>query len=217
MKKLTAAIALTIAAATAVTAFSGCNIIKSLLPFGKNEPTTAPVTTVAATTAPATTQAATTEPPTVAKQTEAPAATTRKPEESSNTSEYPSQLDGGFYLVTTPTCASATLGINFTVPEWQNKVYCKNGNSNRGFYFEFYEASNLINGIEKYGFDSMGLLFAVYATDTEANGDIEYPAGSIVLNGEKKYLRDCFQSGVVREDIQYSPSAHTNSVNLKSN
>ena len=103
MKKLTAAIALTIAAATAVTAFSGCNIIKSLLPFGKNEPTTAPVTTVAATTAPATTQAATTEPPTVAKQTEAPAATTRKPEESSNTSEYPSQLDGGFYLVTTPT------------------------------------------------------------------------------------------------------------------
>nr|WP_316611544.1 hypothetical protein [uncultured Ruminococcus sp.] len=245
MKKLTAAIALTIAAATAVTAFSGCNIIKSLLPFGKNEPTNAPVTTVAATTAPATTQAATTEPPTVAKQTEAPAATTRKPEESSNTSEYPSQLDGGFYLVTTPTCASATLGINFTVPEWQNKVYCKNGNSNRGFYFEFYEASNLINGIEKYGFDSMGLLFAVYATDTEANGDIEYPAGSIVLNGEKKYLtyfkptdvrfdtedktlqqnyqdayqyqRDYFQSGVVREDMQYSPSAHTNSVNLKSN
>ena len=110
MKKLTAAIALTIAAATAVTAFSGCNIIKSLLPFGKNEPTTAPVTTtVAATTAPATTQAATTEPPTVAKQTEAPAATTQKPEESSNTSGYPSQLDGGFYLVTTPTCASETL------------------------------------------------------------------------------------------------------------
>ena len=172
MKKLTAAIALTIAAATAVTAFSGCNIIKSLLPFGKNEPTTAPVTTVAATTAPATTQAATTEPPTVAKQTEAPAATTRKPEESSNTSEYPSQLDGGFYLVTTPTCASATLGINFTVPEWQNKVYCKNGNSNRGFYFEFYEASNLINGIEKYGFNSMGLLFAVYAPRQTATSNI---------------------------------------------
>ena len=250
MKKLTAALALTLAAATAVTVLSGCNIIKNLLPFGKNDATTAVATTAAVTTAPATaaptTKAApSTEPATAAKQTDAPTAQAPKTEESSDTSPYPKELDGGYQLVTTTTCASATLGINFTVPEWQNKVYIKSGTSEVGYYVQFYEASNLINGIKKYGFDSMGFLFSVSTSDTEANGDIEYSAGSIVLNGERKYLtyfkptdvrfdtedktlqqnyqdaykhqREYFQSGVVRADMQYSPSARTDSVNLKSN
>ncbi len=220
MKKLTAALALTLSAATAVTVFSGCNIIKDIL-GGRNEPTTSvqiATNAPAATTAAATTAAATTEAATTEAATEAP----------------------------TTESTDDTLGITFTIPEWKGKVYAVTGTSEKGsYYLEFYEASNLIRGIEKYGRASLGFLFSVSLNDEESNVEIDHPAGSVVVNGQKKYLtyfkptdvrcdyedeilrdnyqdayqyqRDYFQSGVVRGDMQYSPSAKTYSVNLNTN
>ena len=243
MKKLTAALALTLSAATAVTVFSGCNIIKDIL-GGRNEPTTSvqiATNAPAATTAAATTAAATTEAATTEAATEAPTT-----ESSSVEWDYPIVQDGGFVLVTDDTYTDDTLGITFTIPEWKGKVYAVTGTSEKGsYYLEFYEASNLIRGIEKYGRASLGFLFSVSLNDEESNVEIDHPAGSVVVNGQKKYLtyfkptdvrcdyedeilrdnyqdayqyqRDYFQSGVVRGDMQYSPSANTYSVNLNTN
>ena len=147
MKKLTAALALTLSAATAVTVFSGCNIIKDIL-GGRNEPTTSvqiATNAPAATTAAATTAAATTEAATTEAATEAPTT-----ESSSVEWDYPIVQDGGFVLVTDDTYTDDTLGITFTIPEWKGKVYAVTGTSEKGsYYLEFYEASNLIRGIEK--------------------------------------------------------------------
>ena len=225
MKKLTAALALTLSAATAVTVFSGCNIIKDIL-GGRNEPTTSvqiATNAPAATTAAATTAAATTAAVTTEAATEAPTT-----ESSSVEWDYPIVQDGGFVLVTDDTYTDDTLGITFTIPEWKGKVYAVTGTSEKGsYYLEFYEA------------------FSVSLNDEESNVEIDHPAGSVVVNGQKKYLtyfkptdvrcdyedeilrdnyqdayqyqRDYFQSGVVRGDMQYSPSAKTYSVNLNTN
>ncbi len=66
----------------------------------------------------------------------------------------------------------------------------------------------MLNGEKKY---------LTYFKPTDVRFDTEDKTLQQNYQDAYQYQRDYFQSGVVREDMQYSPSAHTNSVNLKSN
>ena len=134
-------------------------------------------------------------------------------------------------------------GIKFSIPEWKGKVYAKGELTNGSYSLTFYEKSNYEWGIVKE-WDGMGMLFTVYTSPKEVDGqNIEYPAGSVEINGSVKYLtyfkptdvrcntddenmandyqrmyklqRQYFMSGVVDADKNYKPSSNPNAVNLK--
>lgn len=240
MKKLTGT-AIAAAALTLTLTLTGCNPLGLLLPlFGSQQPATIPTTAAAAPT----TQAPTTTLPvtTAAPATQAPS--TEAPTSAASPATEPVKTLGNARLVVTPDYTSDVLGITFHMPEWQNKVYAEGTYTDDGNYvLSFYEGTNLGAGLEK-GYNGMGFLFSVFESDTESSGVIDYPAGSVTVNGVKKYLtyfkptdvrfdveskelqenyqavyqyqREYFMSGTVRSDLNYSTSARSDSVNLKS-
>lgn len=238
------------AALTLSLSLTGCNLMRMVFPFGGGQPaTSAPAATQTVTTVPATAVPTTAAPTTAAPTTAAP--TTEKPTEAPKT-EQSSQLSpkatpeknlGGALLVETPSYTDDVLGVTFSMPAWQNRVYAKADFYDGNYLLTFYEGSNLARGLED-GYDGMGMLFGVYLSDTEADGNITYPAGTIETGGETKYLcyfkptdvrfytednyisnyqdmskhqREYFETGVFRSAMNYKPSSAPGAIALQSN
>lgn len=245
MKKAMRAASLAAAALMTASALSGCNLLQRFLPG--QQPVTEPETTAAATVE--TTEELTTEAP-----TEAP--TTQKAEQSSqtkqsSTSEGPNGAPGndpspkqysGVSVVSNEFYSDETIGLGFYAPEWVNKVYAKSEYVSGEYYLSFYEITNYDYGVEK-GWDGMGLLFSVCTSDTESTGDwIDFPAGSLLVGGQRKYLTyfkptdvrfdtenqtrtdnyqnvyqhqsSIFKGAVVLEGRDYIPSTNNNHIDL---
>ena len=228
-------------------ALSGCDLFKGI--FGRNDqPTTAPSTTVAETTAP----------PTEATTAPLPISTTPAPtkaEQSSQNGGGESSMQGapdddptpkeysGMVLVDNAFYTDQTLGLAFYMPEWVNKVYARSEYMGNAYSLSFYEKTNYEWGVDENGWDGMGMLFTVYASDTEATGEnIEYPAGSLLVAGQRMFLTyfkptdvrcdpsdqtrrsnyqdaydrqfDIFKSATVLQGREYIPSTNPNHIDL---
>lgn len=238
MKKLKNVLLITLAAALCAASLSGCGILRSLF-YRPTPTTTVPVeTTAAQTTEEPTTEPETEEPSTEAPTTAAPTETQAPQSSTSNAESFNSAV-----LIDGATYHDSYLGITFTVPEWTGKVYAKSSINSGTYSLAFYEVENYKQGLDK-GWDGMGMLFTVMTSDVESDGDhIDYPAGSIEIDGGRKYLtyfkptdvrfdsgdpvltekyqsvyqyqRDYFLSGVVDADKSYSPSSNANALNLE--
>ena len=241
MRHTRRAAAVCAAALTLSLTLTGCNLIKGLLPFGKEQPTTAPEVTTQAATAPST-AAPTTFAPTTAEPTTVPAPTEQPTQLSAKAT--PEKAIGSARLVETPSYTDDVLGVTFSMPEWQNKVYAKTEYNDGSYSLSFFEGSNLSAGLEK-GYDGMGFLFSIFTSDAEAEGSVVYPAGTVTMGGETVYLcyfkptdvrfdienelltenyrelyqyqREYFESGVFRSSMDYQPSSATGAINLTSN
>lgn len=235
MKKLKATALVILAAAITAASLSGCGIIRRVL---DSQPETV-VQTVYVTQEPTTAQPTTAQPTTVEATTAAP--TTAEPATAAPTPKYSTESNGSAVLVDNEKYHDSYLGITFTVPKWVGKVYAKGGTNNGLYSLAFYEKTNYNYG-EDHGMSEFGMLFTVTATSEESSGDhIDYPAGSVTVDGTKYYLtyfkptdvrfdpsladnyqsvyklqRDYFLSGVVDKDKHYVPSAVKNALNLKS-
>lgn len=227
MKKLIPSLIIFLAAAMCCTAMSGCGIIRSFF-YQPTPATTVPVET-------------TFEQATEAQTTEE-AATAESPSSSGSASQG-KYLDGAI-LVEDDYYYDSYIGITFYIPEWKGKVYAKGEIYDQNYSLAFYEAENYEYGVEN-NMQGMGMLFTVMTGDEESTGDfIDYPAGSILLGTELKYLtyfkptdvrfnsdddsmtesyqnlyqyqREYFLSGVVDEEMIYDPSSNANALNLKS-
>ena len=230
MKKLKATALVILAAAIAATSLSGCGIIRRVLDpqpetvvqtvYVTQEPTTAQPTTVEATTA---------------------APTTAEPATAAPTPKYSTESNGKAVIVDSEKYHDSYLGITFTVPEWVGKAYAVSKKANGNYILGFYEKTNYDYGVN-HGMAGFGMMFEVFTAPDESSGDhIDYPAGSVTVDGTKYYLtyfkptdvrfdpsladnyqsvyklqKDYFLSGVVDKDKHYVPSAVKNALNLKS-
>lgn len=236
MKKLRFSALVVLAAIMTAASMSGCGIFNLLRQQPQTEPTaatTAAPATEAQTTAEQTTEAPTTVAPATVPETQAQQSS---PKATAQTLNGAVLCDGEEYY-------DPYLGIKFSIPEWKDSVYAKGELLNGSYSLTFYEKSNYEWGIAKE-WDSMGMLFTVYISSEEVDGqNIEYPAGSVLINGSVKYLtyfkptdvrfntddenmtndyqkmyklqRQYFMGGVVDADRQYTPSSNPNAVNLK--
>ena len=238
MKKLKFSALIILAAVMTAASMSGCGIFNFLRPQPPAEPT------AAATTAPATEAQTTAEPTTEAPATAAPTEAEKTQTQQSSPKATAQTLNGAV-LCDGEEYYDPYLGIKFSIPEWKGKVYAKGELTNGSYSLTFYEKSNYEWGIVKE-WDGMGMLFTVYTSPKEVDGqNIEYPAGSVVINGNVKYLtyfkptdvrcntenenmandyqklyklqRQYFMGGVVDADKNYKPSSNSNAVNLKQN
>lgn len=238
MKKLKSILLITLAVALCAASMSGCGLLRSLF-YRPTPTTTVPVETIAVQT----TEETTAEPETEEPSTEAPSTAAQPDTQAPQSSASNAESFNGAVLIDGTTYHDSYLGITFTVPEWTGKVYAKSSINSGTYSLAFYEVENYRWGSEK-GWDGMGMLFTVMTSDTESTGDhIDYPAGSVVIDGSKKYLtyfkptdvrfngedsamadkyqsvyqyqRDYFLSGVVDADKSYSPSSNANALNLK--
>lgn len=232
MKKLISAALIVLAAVMTATALSGCGILRR---FMGNQPETV-IQTIYVTE-----EATTAQQTTAVQTTEAVETTKAQPATEAPKPKYSTESNGDAVLVDNEKYHDSKLGITFTIPQWVGKVYAK-AETNDGIYcLGFYEKTNYDYGLAK-NWDGFGMLFNVCAASEESSGDfIDYPAGSIIFDGGRKYLtyfkptdvrydptladdyqsvyslqRDYFLTGVVDKDKDYKPSTVQNALNLKS-
>ena len=238
MKKLKFSALIILTALITAASMSGCGIFNLFRQQPPTEPTTA------ATAAPTTEAQTTVVPTTAAPATDAPTAAPETQAQQSSPKAEAKMLNGAV-LCDGEEYYDSYFGIKFSIPEWKGKVYAKGELTNGSYSLTFYEKSNYEWGIVKE-WDGMGMLFTVYTSPKEVDGqNVEYPAGSVEINGSVKYLtyfkptdvrcntddenmandyqrmyklqRQYFMSGVVDADKKYKPSSNPNAVNLKQN
>lgn len=231
MKKLKATAFAALAVLIAAASLSGCNTSIG----GRSATSTSYSSTVEDPPTTPVTEAPTTVEPT----TEAP--TTEEPKTEAPKSEYSTESNGDAVLVDSEKYHDSYLGITFTIPEWVGKAYAISKKTNGNYILGFYEKTNYDYGVE-HSMPGFGMMFEVFTAPEESKGDhIDYPAGSVTVDGTKYYLtyfkptdvrfdrslednyrsiynlqRDYFLSGVVDADKNYVPSAVKNALNLKS-
>lgn len=242
MSKAIRAAALAAATVMTASALSGCSLLQRFFPG--QQPVTEPETTVSAaeTTAPeVTTEAPTEALTTVGAAQSSQSSAVETPNGAPENDPSPKQYSG-VSVVSNEFYSDETIGLGFYAPEWVNKVYAKSEYINGEYYLSFYEITNYDYGVEQ-GWDGMGLLFSVCTSDTESTGDwIDYPAGSLLVGGERKYLvyfkptdvrcdtenqtridnyqavyqnqRSIFSSATVLEGREYIPSTNSNHIDL---
>ena len=230
MKKLKATALVILAAAIAAASLSGCGIIRRVL---DPQPETV-VQTVYVTQEPTTAQ-----PTTVEATTEAP--TTAEPTTAAPTPKYSTESNGSAVLVDNENDRDAYLRITYTVPKWIGNAYAVSKKANGNYILGFYEKTNYDYGVE-HSMPGFGMMFEVFTAPEESKGNhIDYPAGSVNIDGTTYYLtyfkptdvrfdrslednyrsiynlqRDYFLSGVVDADKNYVPSTIKTAVNLTS-
>lgn len=237
MKKFKATAFAALAVLIAAASLSGCNTSigghsssSSDLSSADSSSSSAPVTTEAPTTA---------QPTTVEPTTEAP--TTEEQKAETPNSEYSTESNGDAVLIDSEKYHDSYLGITFTMPEWVGKAYAVSKKANGNYILGFYEKTNYDYGVE-HSMPGFGMMFEVFTAPEESKGNhIDYPAGSVNIDGTTYYLtyfkptdvrfdrslednyrsiynlqRDYFLSGVVDADKNYVPSTIKTAVNLTS-
>ena len=231
MKKLKATAFAALAVLIAAASLSGCNTS-----IGGRSATSAPYSS---TVEDPPTTPATEAPTTIEPTTEAP--TTEEPKTEAPKSEYSTESNGDAVLVDSEKYHDSYLGITFTIPEWVEKAYAVSKKANGNYILGFYEKTNYDYGVE-HSMPGFGMMFEVFTAPEESKGDhIDYPAGSVTVDGTTYYLtyfkptdvrfdrslednyrsiynlqRDYFLSGVVDADKNYVPSTIKTAVNLTS-
>ena len=231
MKNLKATAFAALAVLIAAASLSGCNIY-----IGGQPATSAPHSS---TVEDPPTTPATEAPTTVEPTTEAP--TTEEPKTEAPKSEYSTESNGDAVLVDSEKYHDSYLGITFTIPEWVGKAYAVSKKANGNYILGFYEKTNYDYGVE-HSMPGFGMMFEVFTAPEESKGNhIDYPAGSVNIDGTTYYLtyfkptdvrfdrslednyrsiynlqRDYFLSGVVDADKNYVPSTIKTAVNLTS-
>lgn len=236
MKKLKATAFVALAVLIAAASLSGCNTS-----IGGRSATSAPYSSTVEDppTTPVTEAPTTAQPTTVEPTTEAP--TTEEQKAETPNSEYSTESNGDAVLIDSEKYHDSYLGITFTMPEWVGKAYAVSKKANGNYILGFYEKTNYDYGVE-HSMPGFGMMFEVFTAPEESKGNhIDYPAGSVNIDGTTYYLtyfkptdvrfdrslednyrsvyklqKDYFLSGVVDADKNYVPSTIKTAVNLTS-